>query len=151
MDKMIVRSGEPGDVTDLLRLIQELATYEEAPDEVIVSEEQLLEDGFGANKIFDFFVAELEGAVVGIALYYTKYSTWKGRCLFLEDIVVALEHRRKGIGEQLLRQVINEAEKRKVKRLEWQVLDWNTPAIEFYKKHKTTFEPEWINCKIVFP
>ena len=145
-----IRIGEAKDVKALLQLIQELAEYEKAPKEVIVTEEILLKDGFGDQPLFEFYVAEVENVVRGIALIYTKYSTWKGPCLFLEDIVVQQSHRKFGIGSKLLERVIAEAEFRKVKRLEWQVLDWNTPAIEFYKKHQTIFEPEWINCKRVF-
>lgn len=151
MSEWIVRKGERKDVGQLLKLIQELADYEKAPNEVIITEEILLKDGFGPDKIFDFYVADHGGEILGIALYYTKYSTWKGRCLFLEDIIVSEQHRRKGIGELLFKQVVEAAEKAGVKRLEWQVLDWNKPAIEFYKKHESLFEPEWINCKLTFP
>ncbi|MCB0480232.1 MAG: GNAT family N-acetyltransferase [Flavobacteriales bacterium] len=144
----IIRKGEKKDIPSLLTLIQELATYEKQPDAVVVTEEILMNDGFGANKIFEFFVAELEGKVVGIALYYAKYSTWKGRCLFLEDIIVEEQYRNRGIGKKLMDEIVKTAEAQKVKRLEWQVLDWNEPSIAFYKKYKTIFDGEWINCKL---
>lgn len=145
-----LRKGIPDDIPELLNLIKELATYEREPDAVVVTEEILLEDGFGDNAIFDFLVAEKEGKVAGIALYYTKYSTWKGRCLYLEDIIVKESERMNGIGSLLLKELIKISEKAGVKRLEWQVLDWNEPAINFYKKHKTIIDVEWLNCKIEF-
>jgi GNAT superfamily N-acetyltransferase len=145
-----IRVGTPSDIPDLLRLIQELADYEKAPNEVVVTEEILLEDGFGDNAIFEFFVAEHKSQILGIALYYTKYSTWKGRCLFLEDIIVTRSARQKGIGTLLMKAVIEQARVRKVKRLEWQVLNWNTPAIEFYKKINASIDDEWLNGRMVF-
>ncbi len=145
-----LRKGTPSDIPELLNLIKELAAYEREPNAVIVTEEILLEDGFGSNKIFDFLVAEKDGKVAGIALYYTKYSTWKGRCLYLEDIIVKESERMQGIGSLLLKELISISEKAGVKRLEWQVLNWNEPAINFYKKHKTLIDDEWLNCKIEF-
>ncbi len=144
---MKIRKGEPNDIPSLLRLIQELAEYEKAPDEVEVTVEELYADGFGPDAIFEFFVAENTEKVLGVALYYTKYSTWKGRCLYLEDIVVDNAHRRKGIGEKLFLAVKQVAEERNVKRMEWQVLEWNKPAIAFYKKHGARFDGEWLNVK----
>ncbi len=145
-----IREGKREDIPALLSLITELAVYEKAGDQVEVSEEDLLHDGFGPNPIFGFFVAEGAGSIEGIALYYTKYSTWKGACLFLEDIVVRESSRRKGIGSRLFDAVVQVARDRKVKRMEWQVLDWNTPAIEFYKKYDSLFDSEWVNCKLVY-
>lgn len=146
----MIRKGENTDIPSLLALIKELAHYEKAPLEVSVTIEQLIEDGFGPNKIFDFFVAELNNQVVGIALYYTKYSTWKGRCIFLEDIIVSEVHRGKGIGKLLFDEVAKIAKEQRVERLEWQVLEWNTPAIEFYKKYNATLDSEWLNGKLVY-
>lgn len=151
MTKITIRKGTEKDVPRLLHLIQELATYEKEPDAVVVNESILIHDGFGPNKIFDFFVAENENEVVGIALYYEKYSTWKGRCMFLEDIIVTASERGKGYGLLLMDRIVKEAESKKVKRLEWQVLDWNEPAINFYKKYQAIFDGEWINCKIEYP
>ncbi|MDB9725050.1 GNAT family N-acetyltransferase [Salibacteraceae bacterium] len=145
-----LRKGTPSDIPELLNLIKELAAYEKEPDAVIVTEEILLEDGFGENSIFDFIVAEKDEKVAGIALYYSKYSTWKGRCLYLEDIIVKESERMNGIGSLLLKELIAIADKAGVKRLEWQVLDWNEPANNFYKKHKAIIDGEWLNCKVEF-
>jgi GNAT superfamily N-acetyltransferase len=150
INEVTIRCGKPSDVSSLLALIKELAQYEKAPNEVIVTEEILLNDGFGQNPIFKFFVAEHQKQIVGIALYYIKYSTWKGRCIFLEDIVVKESYRQKGIGQLLFNEVCKVAKNEQVQRLEWQVLNWNTPAINFYKKNKATFDDEWINCKLTF-
>jgi GNAT superfamily N-acetyltransferase len=150
MENLIIRKGEKKDVASLLLLINELATYEKAPHEVTVTEEVLLEDGFGEDAVFNFFVAELNAEIVGIALYYIKYSTWKGRCVFLEDIIVKEAFRKYGIGYKLFKEVALVAKQLKVKRLEWQVLDWNLPAINFYKKWNANFDNEWINCKLTF-
>jgi GNAT superfamily N-acetyltransferase len=129
-------------------LIKELALYEKAPDEVITSEEQMHEDGFGENPIFKFIVAEVNKEIVGMALYYWKYSTWKGKGIYLDDIIVTENHRRKGIGKLLMDEIIKIAAREKANKLEWQVLDWNEPAINFYKKYNVEFDGEWINCKI---
>lgn len=148
MDTVQIKKGTKKDIKALLDLIVELAVYEKAPNEVTVTEEELTEDGFGANKIFDFFVAEEAGSVIGIALYYTKYSTWKGKCIYLEDIVVQKAHRQKGVGQMLFDAVAKVAAELKVKRMEWQVLEWNAPAIAFYKKNKAIIDPEWYNGKL---
>lgn len=143
----IVRKGTKDDVPRVLELIQELATYEKAPNEVTITLEELVNDGFGENPIYGLFVAELNNKVEGIALYYEKYSTWKGRCLFLEDIVVTKSLRGKGIGSLLFEEVIKVAQTRNSARMEWQVLDWNEPAINFYKKYNTELDGEWLNGK----
>lgn len=150
MTPIIVRKGEKSDLSQALNLVKELARYEHAPDEVELTLEEMEQDGFGPAPIFEFFVAEENSRVVGIALYYQKYSTWKGRCLFLEDIVVTESHRRAGIGKQLFDAVLAVAKEKKVRRLEWQVLDWNEPAIQFYKKYGATLDPEWMNGKLVY-
>jgi len=150
MNNILLRKGTPSDIPELLDLIKELAAYEKEPEAVIVTEKILLEDGFGDNAIFDFLVVEKDGIVAGIALYYTKYSTWKGRCLYLEDIIVKESERMNGFGSMLLKELVSIAEKTGVKRLEWQVLDWNEPAINFYKKHKTIIDGDWLNCKVEF-
>ena len=104
--------------------------------------------GFGSNKIFDFFVAQENDVIIGMALYYFKYSTWKGKCLFLEDIIVTESQRGKGIGKLLFDKIIEVSKETNVRRMEWQVLDWNTPAINFYKKYAATLDGEWINGKL---
>jgi GNAT superfamily N-acetyltransferase len=143
-----IRKGKQVDIPDVLNLVKELAAFEKAPNEVEVSIEEMTEWGFGSDKQFDFFVASDNGVTVGLALYYYKYSTWKGKCLFLEDIIVTESQRGKGLGKLLFDEVVRVAKDQKVRRMEWQVLDWNTPAIEFYKKYNSTLDGEWVNCKL---
>jgi GNAT superfamily N-acetyltransferase len=145
--KINIRVGEKGDLPEVLKLIKELAAYEKAPDEVEVTLEEMEEWGFGEDKQFGFFVAHVETGIVGLALYYYKYSTWKGKCLFLEDIIVTESMRGKGIGKLLFTEVIQVAKAEKVRRMEWQVLDWNESGLSFYKKYPAHFDGEWINCK----
>ena len=142
------RKANKQDIPDILSLIQELATYERAPQEVTITPADLEEDGFGNRPLFEAILAELDGKVVGMAFYFISYSTWKGRCIFLEDIIVKLEHRNKGIGTVLFDKVIEKAKEFGAKRLQWQVLEWNEPAIKFYKKYKANIDPEWLNCKL---
>ena len=132
----------------VLELIKELALYEKAPDEVLISEETLLTEGFGPNKLFDTLVAETDNEIVGMLLYYPVFSTWKGRSIYLEDFVVADSHRRKGIGQLLIDALVQEARSAKAKKIRWQVLDWNSPAIEFYKNINATLENSWIDCTL---
>lgn len=143
-----IRKGVQQDQPQVLGLIKELAEYEKAPLEVTVSVADMERDGFGEHPIFQFFVAETEGKIVGISLYYIKYSTWKGKCVFLEDIIVTEAYRKFGIGKKLFDEVVKVAKEMKVKRLEWQVLEWNEPAIKFYEKLNSHFDSEWINCKL---
>jgi GNAT superfamily N-acetyltransferase len=144
---LTINEAETNDIPSILNLIKELAIYERAEGEVVVSEESLLADGFGKNKLFTCFVARLNNQVEGIALVYTKFSTWKGRCVFLEDIIVSESQRGKGIGSALFKRVIEYSKEVNAGRLEWQVLDWNEPAIAFYKKFNSEFDPTWINCR----
>lgn len=148
--KAKVRKGEREDLPSVLALIKELAEYERAGDEVSITLEDLERDGFGDDPVFGFFIAEVDEKVVGMALYYIKYSTWKGKCVFLEDIIVNEQHRRGGIGRMLFDEVAKMSRDMHVRRLEWQVLDWNEPAIAFYKKLNARFDSEWINCKLVY-
>lgn len=143
-----IRKGIPSDIPEVLHLVKELAAFENAPNEVDVTVEEMTEWGFGYDKQFDFFVALENNIIIGIALYYYKYSTWKGKCLFLEDIIVTETHRGKGVGKLLFDQVVIIAKETKVRRMEWQVLDWNTTAIEFYKKYGAHLDGEWVNCKL---
>jgi GNAT superfamily N-acetyltransferase len=145
-----IRKGEKKDISSALSLIKELAHFELAPEEVEVTEIQMKNWGFGKDKLFDFFVAEKNKEIVGMALYYYKYSTWKGKCIFLEDIIVTQNERRNGIGKLLFNAVLKVAKKEKVKRLEWQVLNWNKDAIDFYKKYEAILDNEWSNGKLVF-
>jgi GNAT superfamily N-acetyltransferase len=141
---MLIRKGTPQDLNAVFELIYELAVFEEAPQEVSNSPEKMLEE----FDSYHFFVAEDDGKVVGVALYFFSYSTWKGRSLYLDDIVVTQSRRREKIGSQLFEAVLNEAKVQKVGKMHWQVLDWNLAAIEFYKKYQTEFDSQWINCKI---
>lgn len=145
-----IRKGEPKDMPEVLNLIKELAIYEKAPDEVETTIEELTEDGFGTKPIFDVIVAEMEAKVVGFALYYTSYSTWKGKALYLEDFIVSEPYRKYGIGKKLFDEVLKDAKERKVKRMEWQVLEWNEPAINFYKKYNATLDGEWLNGRLFY-
>ena len=145
-----IRRGEIKDMQEVLNLIKELAIYEKAPDEVEMTVEELIEDGFNDNPIFDVIVAEAENNIVGFALYYTSYSTWKGKALYLEDFIVSESFRKYGIGKRLFDEVVKEAKKRQVKRMEWQVLEWNEPAINFYKKYDATLDGEWVNGRLFY-
>ena len=147
---VIIRKGVAEDVPRALALVQELAEYERAADQVLVSLEEMTEAGFGPAAIYEMFVAELNGVVEGIALYYTKYSTWQGKCVFLEDFIVTDRLRGLGIGKQLFDRVVEVAKERGARRMEWQVLDWNEPAIRFYKKIGAELDPEWLNGKLTY-
>lgn len=144
-----IRKAKPGDEHAIMELVEELAAYEKAPEEVINTAEQLAIDLFD-DKICDCFVYELEGKVIAMALYYISYSTWRGRSLYLEDLYIQLEHRRKGIGRTLFNRLIDEAHEMKARRMDWQVLDWNNPAIKFYKKIDAELSQDWINGRLYF-
>ena len=146
-----IRRAIKEDCTALLDLIKELAVYEKAPLEVTVDFDHFVESGFGPNPVYWAFVAEANGLVVGFALYYIRYSTWKGQRMYLEDLLVTESWRRKGIGEQLFERLLKEAREKKYSGMVWQVLDWNEPAINFYKKYNDVqFDPKWVNCSITF-
>lgn len=143
---MIIRKGIPKDMKAVLELIQELATFEKEPEAVVISEKDLIRDGFGDTPLFHVFVAELESnpkEIVGIALYYYRYSTWKGKTIHLEDLVVKQSMRNNGIGNALYSEIIKQAKKDGVRRIDWNVLDWNTNAIEFYKKSGAKVLDDW--------
>lgn len=147
--RKMIRKAKKGDEIAIMQLVQELANYEKEPNAVINTPKQLAVDLF-EDKICNCFVYTIEKKIVAIALYYISYSTWKGRCLYLEDIYIQPQHRRKGIGKLLFQSLINEAKSLNVKRMDWQVLEWNTLAISFYKKIGATLDPEWINGKLFF-
>jgi len=145
-----IRKAVKEDCTRLMELVQELADYEKAPDEVSVKFEHFVESGFGENPVWWAFVAEVDGRIEGFALYYIRYSTWKGQRLYLEDIIVTEKMRGKGLGKLLFDRIVDEAKEKKFSGMMWQVLDWNEPAINFYKKYDANFDGGWLNCNINF-
>ncbi len=147
MDSLI-RIGTVNDLPQVLNLIKDLAAFENEPNEVEVTITEMQNWGFGKDKIYDFFVLEIDNKIIGLALYYFKYSTWKGKCLFLEDIIVKENVRNKGYGKKLFNAVVEVAKNTGVKRMEWQVLDWNKNAIEFYNKYQANLDSKWLNCKL---
>jgi GNAT superfamily N-acetyltransferase len=145
-----IRKAIKEDCPSMMELIHELAVYEKAPDEVTVDFGHFVESGFGKNPVWWAFVAEVENKIVGFALYYIRYSTWKGQRMYLEDILVNEPWRGKGIGKLLFDQLIKEAKEKQLSGMMWQVLEWNEPAINFYKKYKgVNFDPEWVNGSLM--
>ncbi len=135
-------------VDEMLALIKELAAYERSSEEVTISAEDLLRDGFGNPPSFYALLAKVNGVTVGMAFWYFTYSTWKGKELYLEDLVVKKDWRGKGIGRKLFEELMKRAFEHKVKRMRWQVLHWNTPAIGFYKQYQTFLSDQWLNCML---
>lgn len=140
---MLVRQGTKTDMKAVLSLIQELAIFEKEPDAVVITEADLTRDGFGENPLFHTFVAEENDEIIGMALYYYRYSTWKGKTIHLEDLVVRENKRGTGAGFALYSAVIEQGKKDNVRRIEWNVLDWNTHAINFYEKSGAKVLPDW--------
>lgn len=145
-----IRKATEADCPAMMNLIHELAVYEKAPDEVTVSLQHFEESGFGKQPVWWAFVAELDGQVAGMALYYIRYSTWKGQRMYLEDIIVSEPFRGKGIGAKLMDALIGEAQQKGFSGMLWQVLDWNEPAINFYKKYNAAFDGDWVNVSLSF-
>jgi GNAT superfamily N-acetyltransferase len=143
-----IRRAIKEDCPRLMELVHELAVYERAPNEVTVTLDHFVESGFGSSPVWWAFVAEVDGKVEGFALYYIRYSTWKGQAMYLEDILVTEAMRGKNLGKMLFERLIREAREKKWTRIIWQVLEWNEPAINFYKKFDANFDPEWVNCSI---
>lgn len=147
---MIIRPGKKSDIPQVFDLIKELAEYEKALDKVSNTVEKLEEDGFGPNPVYELFVAEIENKIVGIALTYYRFSTWRGKVMYLEDLIVKEHMRRKGIGKKLFDMVLDHAKVTRCVGLSLQVLDWNELGINFYKKYNMEFDDEWINCYLEF-
>lgn len=140
---MNIRKGAKKDMKAVLELIQELAAFEKEPDAVEVTVADLERDGFGDNPLFHTFVAEVDNEIVGVALYYYRYSTWKGKTIHLEDLIVREKMRGSGLGFALYSKIIEQGKIDKVRRIEWNVLDWNTPAIDFYIKSGARLLEDW--------
>jgi GNAT superfamily N-acetyltransferase len=149
MTTVSVRIGIKQDLPRVLELVKELALYERAPHEVTNTVERMEKDGFGPSPIYGLFVAENERGIVGISIYYWRYSTWKGKRLYLEDIIVTEKERGSGIGKLLFDRTMQHALDEECTGMLWQVLDWNEPAINFYKKYYSAkLDGEWINCSL---
>lgn len=143
-----IRYAIQSDCPRLMELVHELALYEKAPEEVTVTLQHFEETGFGPNPVWKAFVAEVDGLVVGFALYYVRYSTWKGSRMYLEDLIVTEDMRGKKIGKLLFDRLIQEAKERGFSGMVWQVLDWNEPAINFYNKYGANIEAGWLNASL---
>lgn len=145
-----IRRAVQEDCLRLMELIRELAEYEKAPQEVTVTMNHFVNSGFGEHPVWWTFVAEVDGRVEGFAMYYIRYSTWKGQRMYLEDLIVTEKMRGKSLGKMLFDRLIEEAREKQFTGMVWQVLEWNEPGINFYKKYNAKFDPEWINCSIDF-
>jgi GNAT superfamily N-acetyltransferase len=150
-----IRRAEAEDCPRLLELVLELAIFEKAPEEVTVKPDHFAASGFGPNPVWWAFVAETtdddgKTQVQGFALYYVRFSTWKGQRMYLEDLVVTEKMRGKGLGKLLFERLLSEAKDKQFSGMVWQVLEWNKPAIEFYKKYNATLDSEWVNCSLSF-
>lgn len=148
MGEIIIRKAIESDCPEMLDLIRELAEYEKAQEEVTVSLEEFVDAGFGEKPVWGAFVAAQDDKIIGISLYYVRYSTWKGRRLYLEDLIVTEKVRGNGIGKKLFDKTVEYGKSQKYNGMVWQVLDWNEPAINFYKKYNASFDDEWINVSI---
>lgn len=142
---IVIRKAEEKDCKQILNLVKELAVYEKAPNEVVVTIDEFTKSGFGEKPVWWALLAEENETIIGFALYYIRFSTWKGERMYLEDFVVTENSRGKGVGKILFDALIEEAKKKKFNAIVWQVLDWNEPAINFYKKYPTKFDAEWLN------
>jgi len=145
---MEIRTGCREDMPAVLELIKELAAFEKEPDAVVVTVDDLIRDGFNEQPLFQTFVAEQEGEIIGMALFYYRYSTWKGKTIHLEDLIVKENRRGTGAGSALYKEVIKFAKQEGVRRVEWVVLDWNTHAIEFYERSGATVLQDWLTVQM---
>jgi GNAT superfamily N-acetyltransferase len=145
-----LRKALSTDIPEMLRLVMELAIYEKAPEQVTNTEARMLEEGFGENPAFGCILAEEDTKIVGLAIYYYRYSTWKGKRIYLEDLIVTESQRGKGTGKLLFDSVIEIGKETNCSGMMWQVLDWNEPAINFYKNYPTRFDEGWLNAHLDF-
>ncbi len=145
---MIIRKGTPADMPQVLELIKELAAFEKEPEAVVVTVDELVRDGFGAVPLFHTFVAEQDNEIIGMALFYYRYSTWKGRTIHLEDLIVKESKRGTGAGSALYKEVIKFAKTDGVRRVEWVVLNWNTHAIHFYERSGAAVLQDWLTVQM---
>lgn len=145
---MLIRKGQKEDMPAVLDLIKELATFEKEPNAVIVTVDELVKEGFGDTPLFNTFVAEVDGEIIGTALFYYRFSTWKGRTIHLEDLIVKQEKRGTGAGSALYKEVIRFAKQDGVRRVEWVVLNWNTHAINFYERSGATILQDWLTVQM---
>jgi len=143
-----LRVARREDCPRLLELIKELALYERAPQEVTVDLQHFEDAGFGSQPVWKAFIAEVDGFIAGFALYYVRYSTWKGSRLYLEDLIVTEAMRSRGIGKLLFNRTVQEARELGFNGMSWQVLDWNEPAINFYKKYEAGLQAGWLNASL---
>jgi GNAT superfamily N-acetyltransferase len=148
MSEVIIRKAVQEDCAPMLELIRELAEYEKALHEVTLTLDEFIEGGFGKSPVWGAFVAELNGEIVGISLYYDRFSTWKGIRLYLEDLVVTEKMRGKQIGKLLFEATLEYGKSNQYSGMVFQVLNWNEPAINFYKKYSPKFDNEWLNVSI---
>lgn len=145
---IVLRVARKEDCVRLIELVNELAVFEKAPEEVTVSLQEFEASGFGNNPVWKAYVAEDNNIIIGFALYYVRFSTWKGRRVYLEDFIVTEEYRGKGVGKLLFEQIIKETKELGYSGMVWQVLDWNEPAINFYKKYEANIEKGWLNASL---
>jgi GNAT superfamily N-acetyltransferase len=143
-----IRKGVKEDLPDVLRLIKELAEYENAIDCVTITLSDLENDGFGDHPWYWFLIAENNNKIIGLSFYFIRYSTWSGKFLFLEDFIISKDYRQNGIGSLLFEETIQICKKENLNGMTWQVLDWNTPAIQFYEKYNANISNEWLNGKL---
>jgi GNAT superfamily N-acetyltransferase len=148
MNSIVIRHGRKDDLNQVLTLVKELAAFERAADQVSNTVEQMEVDGFGPEPFYGFFVAEEGNSIIGLSLYYYRYSTWKGKRLYLEDIVVTEAHRGRGIGKMLFDTTMKKCVDDNCSGMMWQVLEWNAPAIAFYQKYGAKLDDEWTNCNL---
>ncbi|MCD0487333.1 GNAT family N-acetyltransferase [Pedobacter sp. MC2016-14] len=142
---LTIRTAHAQDCARVLELVNELAVYERAPEEVTVTLDEFIDAGFGTKPVWEAFVATDDEYIVGFALFYTRYSTWKGRRIYLEDFYVTESYRGKGIGKILFEKVIEKTKELGFNGMTWQVLDWNAPALNFYSKYNAGMEAGWLN------